>query len=605
LHRARVLSVSKLLLILIVFLTTSAMAAEVGQLDSLLAQPTTGELSISTEEARQKISQIEALAATAPHRKLEIEAYLIPYRKIAGMSAPDATRQNPVTPPKPKPLLLVRSVEGSLHVIRANAVSAQGRVLMVEGADGTRSAWQKEFLVGQLEWFNDTEIESGAVDLIALAARYEYFASIYPAAKAELIAEAKKLREIHEKKRAEERDQAEAKRRELAMALGEEFDPAKLYTRETLARILLAAEKAAQDFPAHAAELAERMKPFRQRFEALLAGKVLIDGIWRTAEEAQELEKSREFDQKRRAFADGFTATIDPVALSNAAIARHLGVPAALVLALFLIGLMRAFSRRPGMIRRLSGVVLTAASAGGAIYYGILLMSGSWKLPTRAGAGESDTAGKIASVIFYASLEDPAQIPPAERDVTVIEREVNDFLRNRIAIGEAPAESGALRLGIDARLISGGVIITETVRYRGRVYPIRYEVIFGKLAAQPEITSLRVMVGRAPVTGPLKRALWDSLSAQLEKACALRQVLTRYRPAEFSAAELSLTLNPTESAPTNAPLPESAPVGAPLPDSPRTEPAAPVPRKSPTPLDGEPGIRAPGEPESASPNGDG
>ncbi|MGH8048298.1 MAG: hypothetical protein ACREKL_13735, partial [Chthoniobacterales bacterium] len=193
------------------FFTTLLLAivatiARADDLDTLLSQPPSA--SLTPGDAKHRIEMLRAFIADHPDRADEIETYLIPFVRVTQPPVVAPTPPAPPPPAKPKPLLLIKSPDGTAATMRAVSFRRQGAVLMVVGEKGSRAVLQASSIAGELPWFTDKELESGAVDLKETAGRYETSAVVVPALGTELRNEAARLRAMQQAK-----DDAAAKTR--------------------------------------------------------------------------------------------------------------------------------------------------------------------------------------------------------------------------------------------------------------------------------------------------------------------------------------------------------------------------------------------------------
>jgi hypothetical protein len=494
-------------LILALSLPLAARAAD--DLDKLLTQPPSASLSV--EDAKHRIDTLRALAAEHPDRATEIEAYLIPFVRVAEPPPPLPTPTPSPTPATPKPLLLVRSSDGEASLVRAVSVQRQGDVVMVVSEKGTRAVIQASTIVGQLPWFTDEEIESEAANLADAAGRYETFALVVPALAPQLKREAVRFRGVRQAKADAALKERAANEQRVEQVTSARYDPAAGYTTAALARMLLDAEAVRRELPLAAERIDAWRAPFHEHFTRLLGGFSHLDGKW-----VSNADIARQAYEKRQ---EQFLGGLDYRVGSEA-------LPA---------GIVRGFLEP------------LAIKLGFAAAVGFLAIAFGWRRPILrvAGALLVVIAATAAAVMFFLATRDPpllaAAIPPGDGQQvigilsqaagletrpdgsqSVTDAALNGFAARHIAIDGGPAE--VERQALVVRFLPGRLVLFEMVRCMGLSWIVRID-----LAAQSDGGTWKcrlegARIGALACPRPLAESLWKNLEPQLATILASSRV---------------------------------------------------------------------------------
>jgi hypothetical protein len=482
------------------------------ELDDLLAQPAPAHPSADT--ARARIDTLRAQEASHPDRAEEIEAWLIPLLRVAepAKPAPSATPAGPA--PESRPLFVIEDSDGVVTVIRATSFQKQDHALIVLGANGSRAIVQPGSVLAQLRWYSDEALESGAVPLEPLALSYELTLRRMPASQRGTLAPMlEKIRAL-QKKRADEvaAGRADARRR-VDEATSPVYRVDSGYTREALARMLLAAEKARRESPWAAARIDAWAKPFRAHFENLLAGRRYIRGEWL---DQAEIDR-RALDARKAEFARGLDMTLDATALPPGAIRGAVLPPILVALALMIAGGTGfAFFRERVALRAASIALLAVTPAGLAALFFLATRTPEFVPPPLPGETPEEPA--------IAALAQAANIAPSA-PASVPDEAINAFFRRHVTF-DAKGESDGVRRAMAVRAAPGKLLVFEAVRAAGLEWIVRYDVAF----RQGGLAVTRVWIGRLPCPPSLARPLWRSLEAQLSGWLADTHLLEHLAP---------------------------------------------------------------------------
>lgn len=540
----------------------SPLAAAPSLPDPLLVQPS-DPASITPDQAKSVIARVEALAAANPARKQEIDAYLIPFRRVAEPAGAPAAAA-PAAPPKP--YLILKTLAGGVEMIKAQSATLNGGILSAKLRDGSPAAWQKELYLGYLPWYTDQELDppTGAApaDLNAVAASYDAKAAAYPAVSPLLNAEAARLRNAGAKLKdrlAHRTQDLQAQRAEL---FARPYDAGQPYTREGLAKLLLDTEalRRSEGEPAQQARLDEQIAPFRQHFENLLAGKQYVGGAWHSQRELDETQRRTNFEQ-------GLEVTVDSRAIASENLAKVLALPGVVGAVLFVLGLGCLLGKRP-VATRLYGLAFCLGPMALAAY---VLSQARTGADTPAAKPSAD-AGKITRLLF-ASASQQDELPPDRYAARVSEEDLNAFLHAHLHFAD---ETGTSR-GLDVRRASWQVRITpaaltllEQDQWIGGAYPVAYDL---RLDKSGMLRCGAVRIGMLIAPAALRRLLWDNLSAQLRGLAQADALLVFYPYRELVAGEARLAVV-APSADNAVPAELAVPHQTPIPTAPAT--SAPV-----------------------------
>lgn len=359
--------------------------------DTFLAQPVTASPGAS-EQAKQAVTRGETLAAADPARKTEIDAYLIPYRRVLEVRPPPAA-------PVAKPFLILRKLSGGVEAVKAQSANAQGAVLDARMPDGSPAVWQKELYLGYVPWYTDAELNSSTgvppADLGALAARYDTQAAAYPELRAIFSGEAARLRRADTKLKARAANRTADMQKRRAGILTGAYNPAGNYPPEDLARKLLDAEALRRDEtdPAQQSKLDEEMAPYRQHFEKVLAGKRYVQGTWRTREELDDTRRQADF-------AAAMEVRVAPVAATASELMGALALPGGILVATLVLGVCCLVGKRSTPVR-FCGLLFFAGPVVllGYLYSGISQRNG----PPPARGFTAEEMGKVTQLLYAAA----------------------------------------------------------------------------------------------------------------------------------------------------------------------------------------------------------
>jgi hypothetical protein len=483
------------------------------EIDAVLAQP--APVNASAEVARQRIDELRAQGAAHPERADEIEAWLIPLVRIAEPATPATPTPTPAAPaPEGKPLFVIGGSDGIVSVIRAASFQKQDHALIVIGANGSRAVVQPSSVIAQLQWYSEDELAGGTVPLTSLALTYELTLKRLPASqRGALAAELEKIRAIQKQWADTAAAARTAAHERVQKAIAPVYQVTTDYTREELARLLLAAEKVRRESPQSAARIDVWARPFRAHFENLLAGRKYIRGEWL---DQAELDR-RALAARKSEFARGLDRELDATSIPSQAIRGAILPPLLSALAVALAAGIGFFFFRERVALRAACVVLLAATPLGLATLLFLATRTPALIPPPLPGEESD------SPVITALAEAAGVEPTAPLEVP--DHAINAFFHRHVVFKSDDPRNPARR-AVAVRAVPGRLLVFEAVRAAGLEWIVRYDAVFrpGGLA----ITN--VQIGRLPCPGPLSSPLWRSLETQLSSWLATTHTLEHFAP---------------------------------------------------------------------------
>jgi hypothetical protein len=460
--------------------------------------------SIQLDEAKQRVTALDALAEAHPERRSQIDAYLIPFTRVIEAATPPTPTPTPepAAPPKPKPLVLVRE-PGGVTALRATSVQQQGPVAVVECVNGTRAIVQPRSVIAQLPWYSDSDLNNEALDLRKLAALYEATARNFPSLHAILSADAAHFHAIVDGRVKDAQHARQALHEQAVRITATRYDPSAGYTAEDLAKLLLDAEKMRHESPADADAIDAWATPFRRHFLNLLAGRIYVDGSWTTA---QEIAK-RELAARQAAFLEGLRYQLDPVALSAADVGRAAREPLIILLFVMLAaaGVAILFRKRPRIM--FSGLTVCCCAP--------LVLAFFFFLATRRPGDMPLTPDNATEKSVVAALASAAGVGDSRVTHDLSEDALNVFLARRVTIGSLPASADATRQALVVRLLPGRILVFQMVQALGLEWVVRCDLSLQSSGGRQSLVLTGVSLGKVACPPALSRRIWNSLEPGL------------------------------------------------------------------------------------------
>lgn len=388
---------------------------------------------------------------------------------------------------QPRAFLIVKTAEGKAQLVRANAVTLEGNLIAAELTGGGKAVWQKEFVLERLDWPTPAEIDTGAIDAAELFERYLAAGSAYPELKSELDAEAASIKAAAEL--------AEQRKAAVAAITSQQYDPDHPYTIKELESFVASAESVSGDQPEISAEITQIAAPFREHLAKLRAGQQRIDGLWRTAEEAQFENLVTELNQRQIAA---------PI-LRRTQLLKALVIPLIAVSVALLGGVMLVTNRR----WRPLGVILLFCAMGPVAVLG-------WAV-----IGKTDPSAAARTVVKEGGMKVLRALlsgkrPGGAAPISLTAAELNAFAREYLRVEAPPADAGTrlLRRAFSVEIEADHLVLFEHAGICGLPSTILYKL---KPAADGGISVESVHIGLVPAPEPLKTLLWKSTSGELAK----------------------------------------------------------------------------------------
>jgi hypothetical protein len=484
------------------FLSLAVVRIHADAVDTFLAQPIPSK--VTPQAVKDLIKEGETLAAGAPQRRLEVEAYLIPLRRL--IPAEDAK-----TAASKSKLLLLLSNGTALELLRAQSFSKQGNALIVIGMDGQRSVWQQDLLKKQLPWYSDEDLASGSIDLAPVILEYDKALMLHPTAPAALKEELDKMRRIEKdlaEKKARKRTEISAK---LDALLGQTYIPEKKYSREELARFLLDAEAVRSEAGPQLAELDKKIALFRRHFLNILADMTFENGAWWTPIQRTTRQQAQEDRTRFAQFAQEHKWPLESSLPPSPTLTYTLGASALLLLViLFKIGqgIWRAGSTKSRIYEIIGFTAVLAVPA----YLGLGLTASP---PELAPVSVVDPAANPAVRLLYlCRQENPAVIPGVEETLVITDQDINALFQQSIQ-WTAADPSQPVRTGLNIHWIHNGIQIQETWSWKNQTFTARYVATVQRSKEGDDWRLISLHVGNIALTDPFRSYLWENLQNQL------------------------------------------------------------------------------------------
>lgn len=472
-----------------------------------------------SEDAKQVVERYRAIAVEQPVRAAEIEAYLYPLtRDLAELPAePD--------PPtvEEKTMFFVRG-PGGLRAVRAEAVEKDGDVLIITAENGSKAIVQTASVAGELPWFSNKDLESGAMDLEELAASYDGIAARAPSLRQFLEAEARRFRAILRKREAADHETEQELRAKVDAVTTEVFDASTNPSSAELSHLLVEAEAVIVEHPEVASTIDAWAAPFREHLGRLLVGDEWTAGKWVTATERREREERERAIRAR----EGISYSVGAEMASDAAIRDALKSPVWIAGGLFLLaGGALAMLRNPA-VRTVATMVLVAVPLGLALVF---------YLASREAAGipevpPSATDEHVVDLIVTADGGTP--VPEV-----VKQDEINAFLARRLRI-EGRGDGLSRRAQV-VKVSPGRIAVFELARGWGFDWVVRCDFawLVENGVSSLEVTS--VWIGGLPCPPALAAAVAANIQTEFGGVLAQSGLLRTFTPGAPEDGQIAIS----------------------------------------------------------------
>lgn len=475
-------------------------------------------------EAKEIVEKFRAIAAEQPERAPEVDAYLFPLtREVAETPSEPETRPDPASVEK-KTMFFLRG-PGGLSAVRAEAFEKDGDVLIITTESGSKAIVQAASVAGELPWYSNDDLESGAVDLEELAASYDGIAARAPTLKKFLETEARRFRAIVEKRENASRDAEESLREKVDRVTSPEFDASANPSSAELARLLAEAEVVVLEHPETAPEIDAWAAPFREHLGHLLVGDEWIDGKWVTAAERREREERERTAKIREGIAYSVEAQIAP----DSVLHDVLKEPVWIAGGLFLLALAALVVLRNPVVRIVATATLAAVPLGLALLF-YLASRDAAEMPAVPPSASDET---IVNLIVAANGGTPM---PA----VVKQDDLNVFLARRFRIAGA-SEGGLSRQAQAVELAPGRVAVFELARGWGFDWIVRCDFVWLVENGAPSLEPTKVWIGRLPCPPALAETVARNIEAEYGAALAQTGLAKVFTPAAPEDGQVALS----------------------------------------------------------------
>lgn len=460
--------------------------------------------------------------------------------------------------PQPKPLVILRPDGTKAIALRARTVSV-GANLFVGTLDGAAQTLDVSTYLNQLPWYTDAELQSGRVDLNALAIRYRAFGGLYPDVRATLYAEAQKFRNIAERLKTASEQSTAATQTRATNFLAARFDPEKITARDEVAGFVHEGDELVRLLPAQAPQFAQAAAPFRDALTKLDAGQSFYEGRWLPGTEVQALREQRADAAIQQTFDQTLVLPLEPLALTSGQLLQAIALPAVVLAALLIAGLALLAGKRRG----LGVLLLVVAVVGGGLGYTLLTQNnaGTLTIPALDAPETQKSSARLVRLLYRASLKGSTPLPLEDRNVHLTNADLNSFLVRHVQPKEgADAAGGLRRESVVLGVTSDGFTLIERTAAAGQTIFLRYELKLDATgAAPPSIKEFTVKAGGVTLPGPIKDWLCARLLPAFGEYLANRHILEVYAVTDMSRGTVDLAatqpLTTTTTAPTSAPVP--------------------------------------------------
>lgn len=497
----------------------------------------------NSPEATALVEKYQALAGDDPALADAVEAVLFPFtREDATTAEPEATPAPP-PPAEEKTLFFIRGPGGVLTAVRAESFEKDKEVLIIATTSGSKAIHQSSNVAGELPWYSDADLASGAVDVEELAGKYEAVAARAPTLRRFLEAEAARIRANLKKQESEDSVEDDGMAEKVAAITAAAFDPDEKHTVAGIVARLREAEVVITEFPASAPDLDAWAVPYREHLAHLLAGDEWTDGKWVTAAERREREEREKSEKFRGSIGYSMKASVVPGDVVRSVLMRPLWIAVGLVV--LAIGAL-VFWRKP-LVQLGAVVVIVAVPILGAFLF-FLASRDAVGMPT-----VSETANEKPVVDLVASANHGGGSP------TVVKQDdLNAFLARRIRLRGGDGD-GLSRQGLAVDLSPGRVAVFELIRGFGFEWIVRFDFAWLVENGKPSLEATDVTIGRLPCPPALGNALLASVESELGAVLEQTGVLRAFSP---EAPEIGgIALSPRSSGEESAETSDSAQAG--------------------------------------------
>lgn len=524
------------------FSTSLLQAAPV---DDLLAQPPSEAELSDPRAAGEKLAAIEELIATAPDRRVELEAYAIPLRQVTVAKQGSA---------QPSYLFVLRAPNG-FELVHARTAQQEGTAVIIEEISGGRRVISRQDVVVVLPRVEDAAIPRlDEAQLRRLVAQYQAQAGTRPQIRAQLQAEVDRMTAAAT---AHRQRNIPARVAEIAAL---DFKPTPSLQPADLARQLLEIDELRTLSPNDAPALEAAAVPIRDALENLWAGRAFDGTQWVEGRDARAVGRAEDIRKMREDYHQNYRVAFDGSVPASGAWSVLQWTFGPWVLAA-LVGLILLLGRNPAL--RILGLLVIAGGLGWAAYKYRALFSPTPSPVTAASEGDSQ---RVLEVVLN-SQESKLGSPPRADDkrvLTVSDADLNAFIAERVEMNApSAASSDATRKSLRVHIGKNQLILEEILSWRGRDYTVIHD--YATDGKNLEVVSPIVSVNGAELPSKAGQALSARLGGAIKDVLMEAHVLDTYRVTGLDDRRIELTANTRPLPPPRPPKPKPTPRPTPVP----------------------------------------
>ena len=510
----------------------------------------------STSPASSVIAEMERLAALDPDRKLEIDAYLIPFRNAIWerelQASQTDTSSSSADTDGAKLFVFTKLPNGESQAIRAQKIDTQGFITVVTNSDGIESRMQSSFVVGQLPIYTQEQILASNFDPTTPIQTYEDFLAqnpdpAYSSVLNQALYDFKSLKTDLENK---EKAEAEEAMRNLAeIEKLPRYEEGKTYTLEELATTLLSINETYRRMPDLKSEISAITAPYETNIEKFFSGMKVFEGEWRTKQEISAILREREEKKAEALIASASIITIPALAMDQIGVIVVLGI-------LFLSFICILYMLLSVLKSESMGVMHVLSFSGGLIIAGVYIffayMAFSAKDPfteeIRNAKNAPSDFTKIQRILYVAGADKPTLITSNDHTVELTQKEINDFIRHHVTFSGDPEtiDLNIYRTDLALQFRDDSILIYEQIRVLGNKLFVRYQMPFEPNDEGFIFQNVHITIGNAPLPSTVASHLWHGLQPVLAKILDERNLTPstgRYSINEISEGKLTFVGN--------------------------------------------------------------
>lgn len=535
-------------------------------MDQWLATPPSPQDLSSPAKAQARLAGIERQIKSAPERRAELEAYAIPLRRAAG-AASSSNDAGGANSPKARIYWIVASASTGPVIIHALGVKAQGAVVVVEDAQGTRSMWDRQRILGALPWLSDADIRTlSAAQIQQVIRQFQVRALAVPQLRAQLFAEAGRLRVAT----ANEAKRKAAVQRDLDAWLAGPLQLSASTKAGDLAQHLLAGERLRGEMPAASARIDEASAPLWAALRQFWAGSVFDGTSWLEGDQARAYQNAAKLKAAREDLIANFRLQAEAAALPAGKLGAVLQWTFGAYIVAGVLGIILLLGRQP--VLRVAGLLLFIAAIACALFLYWPLLGPPPGMVKEDAEGSSVPVLEVLANANEVKMGAPLRTAD-KRLVALTEADANAFLRDRVAFSTSPAASGLVRKSFSIHFSGDRIAVDEGTEWRGRPFVIRYEFPAQKQENEIQFGDPKISINGVALSAQAAKPFSDSLDTLIWSSADQTNVNRAYRVSGIEPGKIALAARAAAPAPIPTPVP--TPVTTPTP--------VPTPKPTPSP----------------------